>query len=72
MFVFAIFRHMTQKEINMSTYDAKARMEQLEREHDEWAEKIRIKNRKEMRPIWGLLGLGIFCMSLGFILARSI
>jgi hypothetical protein len=63
---------MTQKEINMSTYDAKARMEQLEREHDEWAEKIRIKNRKEMRPIWGLLGLGIFCMSLGFMLARSI
>ncbi|MBP3998061.1 MULTISPECIES: hypothetical protein [Pseudomonas] len=56
----------------MSTYDAKARMEQLEREHDEWAEKIRIKNRKEMRPIWALMGLGIFCMFLGFILARSI
>jgi len=63
---------MTQKEINMSTYDAKARMEQLEREHDEWAEKIRIKDRKEMRPIWALMGLGIFCMFLGFILARSI
>jgi hypothetical protein len=56
----------------MSTYDRKARMEAMEREHDEWAERMRIKNKGEMYPVWGMLGFGIFCMSLGFLLARTI
>jgi len=56
----------------MSTYDRKARMEAMEREHDEWAERMRIKNKRDMYPIWGMLGFGIFCMSLGFLLGRTI
>jgi hypothetical protein len=56
----------------MSTYDRKARMQQIDREHDEWVEQMRIKNKGDMFPIWCLLGFGVFCMSLGFILARSI
>ena len=56
----------------MSTYDFNARMEELEREHDEWEERMRIKNKGDMYPIWGMLAIGLFCMSLGFMLARSI
>lgn len=56
----------------MSTYDRKARLERSEREHDEWVERMRIKHKGEMLPMLGLFGFGIFCMSLGFILARSI
>ena len=58
--------------MNMSTFDRKAMIEQLDREHDEWVEKMRIKDKDDMYPIWGMLGFGIFCMSLGFLLARSI
>ena len=56
----------------MSTFDRKAMIKQLDREHDEWVEKMRIKDKDDMYPIWGMLGFGIFCMSLGFLLARSI
>jgi len=62
----------TQRKISMSTYDRKARMERSEREHDEWVERMRIKHKGEMLPMLGLFGFGIFCMSLGFILARLI
>ncbi|MFJ4247478.1 MULTISPECIES: hypothetical protein [Pseudomonas] len=56
----------------MNTFDRKAMMEQSDREHDEWVEKMRIQGKGDMYPIWGMLAFGIFCMSLGFILARSI
>jgi hypothetical protein len=63
---------MTQKENNMSPYDRKARMEEMEREHDEWAERMRIKDKGDMFPVWATLAFGIFCWSLGFLLGRSI
>ena len=70
---FTTVRPISQKgKTNMSTYDFKARMEELEREHDEWEERMRIKNKGDMYPIWGMLAFGLFCMSLGFMLARSI
>jgi hypothetical protein len=63
---------MTQKEIKMSTFDRKAMIELSDREYDESVERMRIKDKEDMYPIWGMLAFGIFCMSLGFILARSI
>lgn len=60
------------KEINMSTFDRKAMIELSDREYDESVERMRIKDKDDMYPIWGMLAFGIFCMSLGFILARSI
>jgi hypothetical protein len=63
---------MTQKEIKMSTFDRKAMIELSDREYDESVERMRIKDKDDMYPIWGMLAFGIFCMSLGFILARSI
>lgn len=73
MFAFHNCQTMTPKrKIHMSTYDRKARMEELEREHDEWEERMRIKNKGDIYPIWGMLAFGLFCMSLGFLLARSI
>jgi len=63
---------MTQKEIKMSTFDRKAMIELADREYDESVERMRIKDKDDMYPIWGMLAFGIFCMSLGFILARSI
>lgn len=56
----------------MNTFDRKAMMERSDREHDEWAERVRLKNKGDMYPVWGMLAFGIFCMSLGFILARLI
>ncbi|VVM90056.1 hypothetical protein [Pseudomonas fluorescens] len=56
----------------MSTYDRKARMEEMEREHDEWVERIRIKNKRDMYPIWAMLAFGMFCWSLGFFVGRTI
>ncbi|CAI8815218.1 MULTISPECIES: hypothetical protein [Pseudomonas] len=56
----------------MSTFDRQAMIERADREYDECVEKMRIKHKGDMFPIFGLLGFGIFCMSLGFILARSI
>jgi hypothetical protein len=63
---------MTQKEIKMSTFDRKDMIELSDREYDESVERMRIKDKDDMYPIWGMLAFGIFCMSLGFILARSI
>jgi hypothetical protein len=63
---------MTQKEIKMSPFDRKAMIELSDREYDESVERMRIKDKEDMYPIWGMLAFGIFCMSLGFILARSI
>lgn len=63
---------MTQKEIKMSTFDRKAMIELSDREYDESVERMRIKDKDDIYPIWGMLAFGIFCMSLGFILARSI
>ena len=56
----------------MSTFDRKAMIELSDREYDESVERMRIKDKDDMYPIWGMLTFGIFCMSLGFILARSI
>ncbi|VVN33946.1 hypothetical protein PS619_04982 [Pseudomonas fluorescens] len=56
----------------MSTFDRKAMIELSDREYDESVERMRIKDKYDMYPIWGMLAFGIFCMSLGFILARSI
>ncbi|WP_426619783.1 hypothetical protein ACP3TY_09230 [Pseudomonas rustica] len=56
----------------MSTYDLKARMEELEREHDEWAERVRIKNKGDMLPVWAMLAFGLFCMTMGFMLGRLV
>jgi hypothetical protein len=56
----------------MSTYDLKARMEELEREHDEWAERMRIKNKGDMLPVWATLAFGLFCMAMGFMLGRLV
>ncbi|MBV4487902.1 hypothetical protein HU727_020150 [Pseudomonas sp. SWRI153] len=56
----------------MSIYDARARMEQMEREHDEYVERMRVKHRGDLYPVLMLLAFGIFCMCLGFILGRSI
>ena len=56
----------------MNTYDLKARMEELEREHDEWAERVRIKNKGDMLPVWAMLAFGLFCMVMGFMLGRLV
>jgi hypothetical protein len=56
----------------MSTYDLKARMEELEREHDEWAERVRIKNKGDMLPVWAMLAFGLFCMAMGLMLGRLV
>ncbi|RBH33208.1 hypothetical protein C3F00_046890 [Pseudomonas sp. MWU13-2860] len=72
-FCFTIVRPISQKgKTYISTYDLKARMEELERENDEWEERMRIKNKGDIYPILGMLAFGLFCMSLGFLLARSI
>jgi hypothetical protein len=56
----------------MSTFDRQAMIERQDREYDECVEKMRIRHKGEMLPIVGLLVLGIFCMSLGFMLGRLI
>lgn len=73
MFAFlTIQSHVPNKEITMNTFDRQAMIERADREYDECVEKMRIKHKGEMVPILGLLGFGLFCMSLGFLLARSI
>ncbi|MGS0546288.1 hypothetical protein HXW87_15075 [Pseudomonas sp. Y5-11] len=56
----------------MSTFDRQAMIDRADREYDEDVERMRIKNKGDMYPIWGMLAFGLFCMSLGFLLARSI
>ena len=60
------------KEITMNTFDRQAMIERADREYDEDVEKMRIRHKGDMYPIWGMLAFGLFCMSLGFLLARSI
>ncbi|WP_248742033.1 MULTISPECIES: hypothetical protein [unclassified Pseudomonas] len=56
----------------MNTFDRQAIIEQADREYDEWVEKMRIKDKESRYPVWSMLGFGLFCMSLGVILGRSI
>ena len=55
----------------MSTFDRKARMEQIERELNKYAEAKRAEDKDEMYEMWLLLGFGLYCISLGVILGRS-
>ncbi|MCU0120923.1 hypothetical protein N8H74_21895 [Pseudomonas sp. B2M1-30] len=55
----------------MSTYDAKARRAKIEREIEEYAEEVRIKDKDEARKMWLLFGFGLYCMLLGVLLGRS-
>jgi hypothetical protein len=63
---------LSKKEITMSTFDRQAMINRADREYDEDVERMRIKNKGDMYPIWGMLAFGTVCMSLGFLLARSI
>ncbi|SDU25962.1 MULTISPECIES: hypothetical protein [Pseudomonas fluorescens group] len=56
----------------MSTFDRQAMIDRSDREHDEYLEKLRIKQRGDLVPILGLLSLAILCMSFGFLVARLI
>lgn len=56
----------------MSTYDRKARLEQIEREFAEYEETLRIKGKSEGLRLWLLFGFGLYCVALGFILGISI
>lgn len=56
----------------MSTYDRKARLEQIEREFAEYEETLRTKEKSESRRLWLLFGFGLYCVALGFILGISV
>lgn len=56
----------------MSTYDVKARGEQMDRELEEYVQAMRLEDKENMSRFWVLLGFGMFCLSLGFLFGRSL
>lgn len=60
------------KEIIMNTFDRQAMIDRSDREHDEYVEKLRLKQRGDIVPILALLSLALLCMSFGFLVARFI
>lgn len=56
----------------MSTFDRQAMIDRADREHDEYVERLRLKQRGDIVPILALLSLALLCMSLGFLVARLI
>ena len=55
----------------MSTYDRKARLEQIEREFAEYDEAVRNRDKRENGKLWLLFGFGLYCVLLGFMLGIS-
>jgi hypothetical protein len=50
----------------MSTFDRQAMIERADREYDEDVERMRIKNKGDMYPIWGMLAFGLFACHSDF------
>lgn len=56
----------------MSTYDRKARLEQIEREFAEYDEAVRNRDKRENGKLWLLFVFGLYCVLLGFMLGISL